>query len=182
MTSFAPIIEFDIFGLVPSFNLLQLEAGIMTAQIEVGRTEWGFRPLMWQYCAEQTDKEIYEIIEMKNKNKDCKAFHKQEPIRPTECMKCKYRNRPPDRYRKATAGVLDTKIFNDIVNAIEKDHELEVTSGWIHRGMLPSEPAFQDWCSYYSEGGRFALCAYMNVHGVCPNYEPLGPEFDIHKV
>jgi hypothetical protein len=159
------------------------EAGIMTSQIEVGRTEWGLRPRMWEYCAEQSVKNVYEIVCLKNRNSDCMAFRPHERVRPTECLKCQYRDRPiSDRYFQAMAGAMDPKIANEIYEAIKKDHELEVMSGWQSAGMLPTKPAFQDWCVIYSGGGRFALCAYMNVYGACPKYLAPDPSFDIHKI
>jgi hypothetical protein len=156
------------------------EAGILASQIAVGRTDWALQPQMWQYCAEKEDQRTYEIVELKNKDNDCIAFRQRDNVRPTQCLKCRYGNRPPDRYFQATARIRDPKLFSDMGEAIKKDFELEVMSGWVQRGMLPTQAAFQDWCSWYSEGGRCALCAYMNRYGVCPNYAPLSPEFDIH--
>lgn len=157
------------------------EAGLMASQMSVGRTDWGFQPLMWQYCAQKAGEETYEIVELKNKDCDCQAFQQRERVRVTECVKCQHRNRPLNRYSGAYVA-RDPKVFHDVWEAIKKDFEVEVLAGWMHRGMLPGQPAFQDWCSWYSEGGRSALCAYMNTHGVCPQFSPLAPEFDIHKI
>jgi ribosomal protein L40E len=176
---------------VPSEPLLKIreeevkirdkEAGLMASQVTVGRIDWGLRPLMWQYCAEKADQDVYEIVELKNKNSDCAAFHQREHVRPTECMKCQYRNRPSNRYSQAFVAT-DPKIFHDVWEAIKKDFEAEVMAGWTYRGMLPGRSVFEDWCSWYSEGARSALCAYMNPYGMCSHYSPLAPEFDIHKV
>ncbi|MGP0593948.1 hypothetical protein ACTRXD_15600 [Nitrospira sp. T9] len=137
--------------------------------IKISRREWGFRPLLSDYCAAQSSQDIYEICELKNRAKDCSDFQATSRTY-MYCSSCVHRMPHGDPYL-VLYGVNNTEIHSKMKEGIDAQGAIEMATLYHSKGECHSMPRFHDWCRYFTSGKRYVCLPYPNVHHDCPYHE-----------
>ena len=88
--------------------------------IKVQRKEWGFRPIMSDYCTAKAKSQVFEICELKNKDGDCADYQKMHIDYSRTCISCIHEvfvN--PQKNFDVLKGIHDPKIHHGMMEGIQ---------------------------------------------------------------
>ncbi len=155
------------------------EAKHKSETMRISRLEWGFRPLMSDYCAAKAAEDKYEIHELKNRGGNCPDYKPRTPetTRRAKCLTCMYKQARQDPYAKIPPGPPGhPEITGKMYDAVDSQWANEVIETYYQKGRISHMPEFHDYCSYKSTGTTYIALPYPNIQGDCPDYEPrFGP-------
>jgi len=144
--------------------------------LKVQSTEWGFRPIMSDFCAAKAESDVFGICEIKNREKNCPDFESEKRDYSRTCSSCVHAVFVNLRKNfNVLEGIHDPKIHHGMMEAIQAEEAEEITSIYFRKGESQGEPQFHSWCRFYSRGKYIAL-PYPNVHSDCPHHE-LKPDY-----
>jgi hypothetical protein len=150
-------------------KLRDSEAKQRVELIKISRMEWGFKPVMSDFCAKNANTNVYEICELKNRAGDCKDFESgRSPV--VNCSVCQYFNQRPDPYADI-AFIMDKDIYSKAASSIDAQWAVEIKAVYDNQGKYHEIPKFHDYCSYHSNA-EFVALPYPNIHKDCVFFEP----------
>ena len=167
---------------------LDQEVGEKMDNERSGQTAWYFKPRMSHFCAEKESEEIYEIIEIKNKNNKCGSYKENEAVSEKDCHKCKHfgeANCIPANLLDSTRNSLkyfkDSSSFNRALDDIKDmdhkmylDFEAEILIAWYNFGWTYDVPIFHHYCNLFKKdtsNPAYCICAYKNPHKKCRHFQ-----------
>lgn len=142
----------------------EAEASHRAYLIDTGKTRWDRRPIMSAYCVAKANEDIYEVCEVKNRERNCSDFE----IRTGEVAECKNclhieagkKNPYPPQ------GGMEPAIYSKQIEAVDADIALEITGLWASKGVPYGNPVvYHDFCTLHG-----IARPYINLHKDCKDW------------
>lgn len=174
------------------------EANRLVHLMGLGHDEWGFRPVMSEFCGLYESESVYPICEMKNRGQQCTDFD-PNPEAVRSCSTCTHRVLSWGRDRDAElqsaaymghlnaikygqSGSIEASFYNGYRAAVGPEMAMEIQSVYTSKGQFTDEhkngPAYLDHCRKYSDSrrGQFVACVLQNPHDTCPGWKRGEPQ------
>lgn len=149
--------------------------------------EWGFRPMMFEFCGIRETEEIYLITGVKNLGGRCTDFASGRPPK-RSCNGCAYRVKAQGDATDAAvekgygsmavssiAVGLSSQRSDNLLNKYEEGigprRAIEINGAYTAKGVLINRPQYLDYCAKFSVEDEYVVCVMQNPHSTCQAWE-----------